>query len=68
MTSRDADDRRTQRRRELAAAACRVILREGIEATSVRAIATEAGWSTGALRHYFPIRTCLLAYAIKAAA
>lgn len=42
-----------QRRRELAEAALRVVLRDGVTGASVRSVAAEAGWSTGALRYYF---------------
>ncbi|WP_219971907.1 TetR/AcrR family transcriptional regulator [Rubrobacter xylanophilus] len=54
-----------ERRRELAAAAWRVILREGIEGVSVRSVAAEAGWSVGALRHYFGTKEELLAGAAR---
>ncbi|MDR7273738.1 TetR/AcrR family transcriptional regulator [Catenuloplanes atrovinosus] len=52
-----------QRRRELAAALWRVIGREGTGAVSVRAIAAESGWSTGAIRHYFSTQAELLTFA-----
>jgi AcrR family transcriptional regulator len=42
-----------QRRRELAEAVLRVVERDGAAAASVRTVAAEAGWSTGALRYYF---------------
>ncbi|MFI5839302.1 TetR/AcrR family transcriptional regulator [Catenuloplanes sp. NPDC051500] len=54
-----------QRRRELAAAVWRVVARGGIGATSVRAIAAESGWSTGAIRHYFSTQAELLAFAAQ---
>jgi AcrR family transcriptional regulator len=54
---------REQRRRELAAAVWRVIAREGVEGVSIRSVAAESGWSSGALRHYFSTRTELLAFA-----
>lgn len=41
------------RRRELAEAALRVVVRDGAAGASVRTVAAEAGWSTGALRYYF---------------
>lgn len=50
-----------ERRRELAEAVWRVILRDGVEGVSVRNVAAEAGWSTGALRHYFGTKEDLLA-------
>jgi AcrR family transcriptional regulator len=54
-----------QRREQLAAALWRVVMREGIEAASVRRVAAEAGWSTGSLRHYFETRSQLLAFAME---
>ncbi len=42
-----------ERRLAFAEAAFRVIAREGIEGVTVRAIAKEAGFTTGALAHYF---------------
>ncbi len=53
-----------QRREELAAALWRLVLRDGIEAASVRRVAAEAGWSTGSLRHYFDDQAQLLAFAM----
>jgi AcrR family transcriptional regulator len=49
-----------QRRRELGEAVWRVIRRDGVEAASVRKVAQEAGWSAGALRHYFSTQSELL--------
>jgi AcrR family transcriptional regulator len=54
-----------ERRQELAEATRRVIRREGVEAATVRAVAAEAGWSAGALRHYFPAQGELLAFAME---
>jgi AcrR family transcriptional regulator len=54
-----------QRRRELGAAVWRVIRRGGVESASVRAVAAEAGWSPGAIRHYFPSQSELLAFALE---
>src|SRR3712207_1581760 len=54
-----------ERRRELAEAVWRVILREGVEGVSVRTVSKEAGWSTGALRHYFGTKEELLASAAR---
>ncbi len=56
---------REQRRSELGAAVWRVIRRDGVEAASVRKVAQEAGWSAGALRHYFSTQTELLSFAIQ---
>lgn len=48
------------RRREIAQAVRSVILAEGAAAASVRRVAEEAGWSPGAVRHYFPDQHALL--------
>jgi AcrR family transcriptional regulator len=57
-----------QRRRELAEAVWRAIRRNGLEGASVRTVAKEAGWSPGALRHYFRTQSELLDFAIELAA
>ena len=57
-----------QRRRELAEAVWRVIRRNGVDGASVRTVAQEAGWSAGALRHYFRTQSELLDFAIGLAA
>jgi AcrR family transcriptional regulator len=54
-----------QRRRELGQAVWRVIRRDGVEAASVRKVAQEAGWSAGALRHYFSTQPELLTFAMQ---
>ena len=54
-----------QRREELAAALWRLVMREGIEAASIRRVAAEAGWSSGSLRHYFETQSDLLAFAME---
>jgi AcrR family transcriptional regulator len=54
-----------QRREELAAAVWRLIMREGVEAASIRRVADEAGWSTGSLRHYFATQSDLLSFAME---
>jgi AcrR family transcriptional regulator len=53
------------RRAELAEAVWRVIARDGVAEISIRAVAAEAGWSSGALRHYFSTRAELLAFACE---
>jgi len=53
-----------QRRRELGHAVWRVIRRDGVDHASVRTVAEEAGWSPGALRHYFASQSELLAFAM----
>ncbi|GAB7052910.1 TetR/AcrR family transcriptional regulator [Catenuloplanes indicus] len=54
-----------QRRLELATAVWRVISRDGLNAASVRAVAAESGWSTGAIRHYFSTQDELLTFAAQ---
>ncbi len=54
----------TERREELAVALWRLVMREGIEAASIRRVASEAGWSSGSLRHYFATQSQLLAFAM----
>jgi AcrR family transcriptional regulator len=53
------------RREELAAALWRVVMRDGIEAASIRRVAAEARWSSGSLRHYFATQSELLAFAME---
>jgi len=53
-----------ERRAELAAAAARVIARSGIGAATVREVAAEAGWTTGALTHYFADKRSLLQFTL----
>ncbi|MDX6744936.1 TetR/AcrR family transcriptional regulator [Actinocorallia sp. A-T 12471] len=52
------------RRRQLSEALWRVVSRDGVEAVSVRNVAAEAGCSPGALRHYFPEQSDLVASAL----
>ncbi len=49
----------------MAEAVWRVILHDGVEGVSVRNVAAEAGWSTGALRHYVGTKEDLLASATQ---
>jgi AcrR family transcriptional regulator len=58
----DADTRR----RDIARATWALILREGLEAVSVRTVAKEAGLSAGSLRHVFSTQAELLAFAMAA--
>lgn len=48
------------RRRELAQAAAKVIVRRGLDGVTIREIAREAGFSTGSLGHYFPSKDDVL--------
>ncbi len=52
-----------ERRRLIAQATWRVIIRDGTEAASVRTVAAEAGGATGALRHDFADQGSLLLFA-----
>lgn len=61
LTRPDSDTRK----RELGEALWRVVLRDGIEAASVRKVAAEAGVSAGSLRHVFPSQSELLAFAMR---
>ena len=49
-----------ERRSELAEAAAHLIARSGIGAATMRDVAAEAGWTTGALTHYFADKRELL--------
>jgi AcrR family transcriptional regulator len=49
-----------ERREIFAAAALRVIMRDGIAGLTVRRVAAEAGFTTGALTHYFHSKDQLL--------
>ncbi|HUP69191.1 MAG TPA: TetR/AcrR family transcriptional regulator [Acidimicrobiales bacterium] len=53
------------RRRELVRAAWRVVGRDGLDGLTTRAVAREAGWSTGVLAHYFANRDALLRAAFR---
>jgi AcrR family transcriptional regulator len=57
-----------QRREELAAAVWRLASRDGLDAVTIRAVAAEAGWSTGALHHYFADKEELLLFAFQTVA
>ncbi|NJL41661.1 MAG: TetR family transcriptional regulator [Leptolyngbyaceae cyanobacterium SM1_4_3] len=53
------------RRVEVADAAWRVIVREGLDRTSMRAIATELSSSTGVVTHYFRDKDSLTLFALE---
>jgi AcrR family transcriptional regulator len=53
------------RRVELAIAAARVIARNGICGTTMRDVAAEAGWTTGALTHWFSDKRELLRFTLQ---
>lgn len=54
-----------ERRDQLLAATCKVIVRDGLAKTTIRSIAAEAGCSRGILAHYFNDKEDLLASALK---
>lgn len=54
-----------ERRIEVANAAWRVIVREGLDRTSMRAIAQELGSSTGVVTHYFRDKAELTLFALE---
>lgn len=54
-----------ERRAELAAAVWRLASRDGLEAVTLRGVSAEAGWSTGALNHYFGDKESLLLFAFQ---
>jgi AcrR family transcriptional regulator len=55
------------RRQELVEAAWRVITRVGIDNVTIREIATESGYSTGTLAHYFTTKDDILRSALERA-
>lgn len=57
-----------KRRAELGAAVWRLAARDGLEAVTVRRVAEEAGWSTGAVVHYFSDKEELLLFAFRTVA
>lgn len=54
-----------KREEELGEATWRVIMNDGIAGVSIRAVAAEAGVSTGSLRYSFPSKTELLVHAMS---
>jgi AcrR family transcriptional regulator len=54
-----------ERREELIAAVWRVIARDGLDASTIRAIAKETDSSVGALSHYFKDKDDILTFALK---
>jgi AcrR family transcriptional regulator len=53
------------RKREIAAAAWRVVVRRGVRGLSVRNVAQEAGLATASLRRAFPTQQSLVAYCME---
>jgi DNA-binding transcriptional regulator YbjK len=54
------------RRSHLAHAVWRIVVRDGVAAASVRAVAKEAGLSMGSVRHFFASHDQLLLFAVEA--
>lgn len=54
-----------QRRRLIAATACKIIAREGLGGATIRRIAREAGFSTAAITHYFADKDELLVWTFE---
>ncbi|MDN5727197.1 MAG: TetR/AcrR family transcriptional regulator [Propionibacteriales bacterium] len=52
-----------ERRNQIALAVHRILLRDGMEGATVRAVVAEAGMSSGAIRHYFATQDELLRFA-----
>jgi AcrR family transcriptional regulator len=61
------DDRAARRLRSAAEAARRVIIREGLEATTLRDISREGGFTTGVLTHHFSDKRDLIVAAFAEA-
>jgi AcrR family transcriptional regulator len=57
-----------ERRAALAAAVWEVASRDGLDAVTMRRVAAAAGWSTGALAHYFDDKEELLVFAFETVA
>lgn len=53
------------RRREVVDALFRVVVRDGLQRTSLRAVADEAGLNIGSLRHYFASQQELMDFAMQ---
>lgn len=54
-----------ERREELTRAVTRVIVRDGLESSTIRSIARESGYSQGSLAHYFADKDDLLTSALR---
>jgi AcrR family transcriptional regulator len=55
-----------QRRQDVVDAVCRIIATDGLERTSLREVADEAGLAVGSVRHYFASSEDLLTYSFAA--
>lgn len=54
-----------ERRQQIADAVCRLLGREGLDAVSLRQVATEAGVSMGRVQHYFATKDEMLSFAFR---
>ncbi|WP_394616610.1 TetR/AcrR family transcriptional regulator [Lentzea sp. JNUCC 0626] len=53
------------RRRDVAEAVFRVVVRDGVEQASLRNVAMEAGLSIGSIRHYFDSHDAMVVFAVE---
>lgn len=56
-----------ERREQIASALMRVAAAQGLEAVSLRHVATEAGVTSGMVQHYFPSKDAMMAFAMRSA-
>ena len=54
------------RRRHVAEAVFRVVVRDGVEQASLRNVALEAGLAIGSIRHYFDSHDAMIVFAVEA--
>lgn len=54
-----------ERRQLIAAALLRVVSRDGLDAVSLRHVATEAGVTAGMVQHYFPSKDAMVQFAMR---
>jgi AcrR family transcriptional regulator len=63
----EPETRAAKRRREVANAARQVIIRKGLERTTMRDISREGGFTTGVLAHHFPDKQAVIVGAFSSA-
>src|SRR5882724_3974313 len=63
----DRSSRSQRRRRDVCDAARRAITKNGLEATTLRDIAREGGFTTGVVTHYFPDKHAVIVGTFAAA-